>query len=190
MSTESVLPANYLMPCCPLLFCLQSIPESGSFPMSRLFASGGQTIGASASILPMNIQDWISYSINWLDLLAVQVILKNLLQPQFININSLVLSFFMVQLSYLYLTIGKTTALTSRTSVGKVMYLLFNMLSRLVIMFLPRSKCLLISWLQSPSGAILEPRKIVSHCFHCFPIYLSWSDGIGCRDLSFLNVEL
>ena len=85
---------------------------------------------------------------------------------------------------------GKTIALTRRTFAGKVMSLLFNMLSRLVITFLPRSKCLLISWLQSPSAVILEPPKVVWHCFHCFPIYFLWSDGTGCHDLHFLNVEL
>ena len=82
-------------------------------------------------------------------------------------------AFFMVQLSHPYMTTGKTRALTRQTFVGKVMFLLFNMLSRLVIVFLPRSKCLLISWLQSPSAVILEPKKIkVCLCFHCFPIYL------------------
>ena len=89
-----------------------------------------------------------------------------------------------------YMTSGKTIALTRQTFDGKVMSLLFNMLSRLVIAFLPRSKHLLISWLQSPSAVILEPKKIkVCHCFHCFPIYLPWSDGTGCHDLRFLNVE-
>ena len=92
--------------------------------------------------------------------------------PQFKNINSSVLSFFTVQLSHPYMTTGKTIALTNRTFVGRVMSLLFNMLSRLVITFLPRSKCLLISWLQSLSAVILEPPKNkISHCFHCFPIY-------------------
>jgi len=75
------------------------------------------------------------------------------------------------------------------TFVGRVMSLHFNMLSRLVIAFLPRRKRLLISWLQSASAVVLEPKKIASHCFHCFPIYLPWSDGTGCHDLSFLNVE-
>ena len=83
------------------------------------------------------------------------------------------------------MTTGKTIAWTRWTFVDKVMSLLCNMLSRLVITFLPRSKCLLISWLQSPSAVILEPRKIVSHCFHRFPIYLPWSDGTGCHDLVF-----
>ena len=96
----------------------------------------------------------------------------------------------MVQLSHPYMTTGKTTALTRWTFVGKVMSLLFNMLSRLVRAFLPRSKCLLISWLQPPSAVILEPKKINSHCFHCFPIYFPWSDGTRCPDVSFLNAEL
>ena len=82
------------------------------------------------------------------------------------------------------MTTGKTIALIRQTFVGEVMFLLFNMLTRLVIAFLPRSKYLgLISWLQSPSAVILEPKKIVCHCFHCFPIYLPWSDGTRCHDL-------
>ena len=86
------------------------------------------------------------------------------------------------------MTTGKTIALTRWTFVGKVLSLLFNMLSRLVIAFLPRSKCLLIAWLQLPSAVILEPPKIKSlKCFHCSPIYLPWSDGTRCHDLSFLN---
>ena len=93
----------------------------------------------------------------------------------------------MVQLSHPYMTVGKTIALTRRTFVSKVMSLLLNMLSKFVMAFLPRSKRVLISWLQSPSAVIWEPSKSV--CFHCFPIYLPWSDGIRCRDLSFLNVE-
>ena len=88
------------------------------------------------------------------------------------------------------MTTGKTIALTGQTFVNKVMSLLFNMLSRLAITFLPRSKRLLISWLQSPSAVILEPRKIKSVIVSSFPIYLPWNDGTGCHDLSFLNVEL
>ena len=92
----------------------------------------------------------------------------------------------MVQLSHPYVTAGKTIALIRQTFVDKVMYLFFNTVSVFVIAFLPRSKCLLFSWLQSPSAVILEPRKNkVCHCFHCFPIYLSWSDGTRCHDLSF-----
>ena len=99
-------------------------------------------------------------------------------------------AFFIVQLSHPYMTPGQTIALTRRTFVGKVMISpLFKVLSRLIITFLSRSQCLLISWLQSPLAVILEPKKIVCHYFHCFPIYLPWSDGTRCHDLSFLNAE-
>ena len=123
---------------------------------------------------------------DWWDLLAVQGTLKSLLQH--ISSKASILwcsAYIIVQLSHPYMTTGKTIALTRQTFVGKVMLLLFNMLSRLVITFLPRSKHLLISWLQSPSAVILEPRKRVSHYFHYFPIYLPWSDGTGCHDLVF-----
>ena len=106
-------------------------------------------------------------------LLAVQGTLKSLLQHHSSKASILWCSaFLMVQLSHPYMTTGKTIALTRQTFIGKVMSLLFNMLSRLIINFLPRSKCLLILWLQSPSAMILESKKIVCHCFHCFPIYL------------------
>ena len=110
--------------------------------------------------------------------------------PQFKSINSLVLSFLYSPTLTPYMNTGKTIALTRWTFVDKVTSLLFKMLSRLVITFLPRSKCLLISWLQSPSTVILESPKIKSSSFHCFPIYLPSSDGTGCHDLSFLNVKL
>ena len=97
-------------------------------------------------------------------------------------------AFVIVQLSHPYMTTGKAVALLDGTFVGKVISLLFNMLSRLVIAFLPRSKRLFISWLQSPSAVILEPQNKVCHCFHCFPIYLP-SDEIRCHDHSFLNAE-
>ena len=116
----------------------------------------------------------ISFRIDRFDLLALQGTLKSLLQHHSFKASILQCSaFFMVQLSHSYMTTGKT-ALTRGTLVGKVMSLLLNVLSSLVIAFLPRSKCLLISWLQSPSAVILEtpPKKIKSHCFHCFPIYL------------------
>ena len=172
----------------PFSSCPQSFPASGSFPMSQLFTEGGQSIGASASasVLPMNIQDWFP-----LGLTGVQGTLKSLLQHHSSKASILWRSaFFMVQLSHLDMTTGKTIALTRQTFIDKSNVSLFNMLSRLVITFLPRSKCLLISWLQSPSAVILEPPKIFSHYFHCFPIYLPWSDGTRCHDLSFLNVEL
>ena len=137
----------------------------------------------------------ISFRMDWLDLLAVQGTLKTLLQHHSSKASILWRSaFFTVQLSHPYMTTGKTIVLTRRTFVGKVTSLLSNMLSRLVITFLPRSKRLLISWLQSPSAVILEsPRNKVWHCFHCFPcfpIYFPWSDGTRCHDLRFLNVEL
>ena len=133
----------------------------------------------------------ISFRMDWLDLLVVQGTLKSLLQHHSSKASVLRHSaFFIAQLSHPYMTTGKTIALTRWTFVGKVIFLLFNKLSRLVITFLPRSKRLLILWLQSPSAVILEPKKIVCHCFHCFPIYLPWSHGTRCHDLSFLNVEL
>ena len=138
----------------------------------------------------------ISFRIDWLDLLAIPGTLKSLLQHHSSKASILQRSaFFTVQLSHPYVTTGKTIALTRRAFVGKVMFLLLNMLSRLVITFLPRSKRLLISWLQSSSAVILEQKNKnnnnkVCHCFHCFPIYLPWSDGTRCHDLSFPNVEL
>ena len=113
----------------------------------------------------------ISFRMDWLDLLAVPGTLKSLLQHHSSKASILRCSaFFVVQFSHSYMTTRKTIALTTRTFVGKVMSLLFNILSRLVVAFLPRSKRLLISWLQSPSAVILEPLKSIS--FHCFPIYL------------------
>ena len=126
----------------PFSSCPQSFPASGSFQMSQLFASGGQSIGvsASASVLPMKTQDWSPSGWNWLDLLAVQGTLKSLLQQHSSKASILWHStFFIVQLSHPYTTTGKTIALTRWTFVDKVMSLLFNMLSRLVITFLPRS---------------------------------------------------
>ena len=149
----------------PCSSCLHSFPASGSFQMSQFFTSGGQNIGvsASASVLPMNIQDWVPLGLNWFDLPAVQGTFKSLLQHHSSKASILLRSaFLIVQLSHPYMTTGKTIALTRQTFLGKVMSLLFSMLSRLDIAFLPRSKHLLISWLQSPSTVILEPRKIKS----------------------------
>ena len=121
---------------------------------------------------------------DWLDLFSVQGTLKSLLQHHSSKASILQRSaFFVVQLSHSHMTTGKTIALTRWTFVGKVMSPLFNMLSRLIIAFLPRSKRLLILWLQSPSALILElPQNKVSHCFHCFHIYLPWSDGTRCHE--------
>ena len=139
---------------------LQSLPASGSFQISQLFTSGGQSIGVSvsASVHPMNIQDW--FPLGWTGVLAVQGTLKTLLQHHSSKASILRHSAFLIdQLSHPYMTTGKTIALTRWTFVGKVMSLLFNMLSSLVIAFLPRSKCLLISWLQSPLQWFWSPRK-------------------------------
>ena len=171
---------------------LQSFLASGSFLMSQFFTSGGQSIGvsASASVLPMNTQDWFPLGLTGLTSLQSNGFSKNLLQHHNSKASILRLSaFFIVQLSHPYLTTGKTIALTRQTFLGKIMSLLFNMLSRLVIAFFPRSNCLLISWLQSPSAVILEPKK-KKKVWHCFPIYLPWSDGTRDHGLSFLNVEL
>ena len=133
--------------------------------MSQFFASGGQSIGVSASaISPSNeYSGLISFRIDWLDLLAVQGTLKSLLKHHSSKASILQHSaFFIVQLSHPYMTTGKTIALTRQTFVGKIRSLLFNIMSRLVIAFLPRSKHLLTSLLQSPSAVILEPRKIKS----------------------------
>ena len=154
----------------PFSSCPQSFPASGSFQMSQFFASGGQSIGVSASaISPSNeYSGLISFQIDWLDLLAVQGTLKSLLQHHSSKAPILQCSsFFMVQLSHPYMTTRKTIALTRQTFVVEVMSLLFIMLSSLVTAFLPRSKCLLISWLQSTAAVILEPRKIKSP----FPLF-------------------
>ena len=166
--------------------CPLSFPASGSFPMSQLFASHDQSIGASAtaSVLPMNIHGWFTLGLTGLIFLLSQG-LWYLLQHHKSKASILRCSaIFMVQILHPYMTPGKIIALTILTFVGKVMSLLFNTLSRLVIAFLPRSKCLLISCLQSPSAVILKPKKIkVCHCFR-FPFCFPWSDGTRCRRLS------
>ena len=145
----------------PFFSCLQSCPASGSFSMRQYFQSGGQNIGvsASASVLPMNIQDW--FPLGWTGWISFSPRDSQEYSPNHSSKASVLWcsAFIMVQLSHPYTTTGKTTALTRWTFAGKVMSLLFNMLSRLVIAFLPRSKHLLISWLQSPSAVILKPKK-------------------------------
>ena len=131
----------------------------------------------------------ISFSIDCFGLLAVQGTIKSLFQHYNSKASILQCSaFFMVQLSHSYMTTGKTIALTRWTFVGKVISQFFNTLARFVIVFLPRRKCLLISWLQLPFAVILKPKKIVCQ-FPFFPIFLSQSDGTRCHDLSLLNVE-
>ena len=174
MSIELVMPSNHLILC--LLLLLPSI-----YPSIRVFSKESvlrirwpKYWSFSFSIGPSNeYSGLISFRMDWFDLLAVQGTLKSLLQHHSLKASILQSSvFFIVQLSHPYMTNGKTIALARWTFVGKVMSLLFNMLSTLVITFLPKSKHLLISWLQSTAAVILEPPKIVSLCFHCFPICL------------------
>ena len=159
--------------------------------MSQFFPSGGQSIGvlASASVLPMNIKGW--FPLGWTGWISLQSKgFSSLLQHHISKASILWHSaFFTVQFTHPYMTTRKTIALTRWTFLGKIMSVVFNMLSRLEVTFLPRSKCLLISWLQTPSSVILEPPNKVSYCFHCFAIYLLWSDGTRNHNLSFLNVE-
>ena len=169
------MPSNHLILCHPLLLPPSIFPSISVFSNeSALRIRWPKYWSFSFNISPFNEHPGlISFRMDWLDILAVQGTLKSLLQHHSSKAPILRHSaFFIVQLSHSYMTAGKTIALIRQTFVGKVMSLLFNMLSRLVITFLPRSKRLLISWLQSPSAVILEPRKIVSLCFHCFPIYL------------------
>ena len=184
------MPSNHLIVCPPLLL-LHSI-----FSSIRIFSNESVLCitwlkywSFSFSISPSDeYSGLISFRIDWLALIAVQGTLKSLLQHY--NSKASILwrsAFFIVQLSHPYVTTGKTIALIRQTAVGKVMTLLFNMPSRLLKVFLPRSKHLLISWLLvticSDFGA--QENKVC----HYFPIYLLWSDGAGCHDLSFLNVE-
>ena len=157
------MPTSHLSLCCPLLLLPQTFPASGSFQMSQLFPSGGLIMELQLQHQSVHEHPGlISFRMDWLDLFAVHGTLKSLLQHHSSKASILWHSaFFTVQLSHPYMTTGKTIALTRQIFVGKVMSLLFNMLSRLVITFLPRSKRVLISWLQSPSAVILEPSKIV-----------------------------
>ena len=187
------MPSNYLILCRPLLL------QPSIFPSIRVFSSESvlrirwpKYWNFSFSISPSNeYSGLISFRIDWLNLLAVQGTLKSLFQHYSSKASILWCSaFFIIQLSNTYMTSGKTKALTRQTFVGKIMSLLFNMLSRFVIVFLPRSKCFLnfmvVVTIYNDFGA---QKNKVSHCFHCFPIYLPWSDGTRCHDLRFLNVE-
>ena len=165
MSSKSVMQSRYLIHCHPLLFLPPILPNIRDFTNESTFPKRRPKYWSfSFSISPTKEHPGlISFRMDWLDLLAVQGTLKNLLQHHSSKVSILQHSaFFIAQLSHPYMTTGKTVALTRWTLVSKVMSLLLNMLSRLVITFLPRSKCLLISWLQSPSAMILEPPKIKS----------------------------
>ena len=191
---ESVMPSKHLFLCPPILL-LPSI-----FSSIRVFSNESSLHIRwpkywcfSFNISPAKEHlGLISFRMDWLHLLAVKGTLKSLLETTVQKHQ-----FFDAQLSlqsnshiHTWPLEKRPIALTRWTFVSKVMSLLFNMLFRLVRTFLPRSKRRLPSWLQSPSAVILEPPKIVSHCFHYFPTYLPWSDRTRCHDLSFLNVEL
>ena len=173
------MPSSHLILCRPLLFLPLIFPASGSFPMSQLFTSGGQSIGASASasVVPMNTQDFSL--LGWTVGSPRSPRDSQESSPNHSS-ETLILwcsAFFIFQISHPYMTTRKTIALNRQTA-GEVMSLLFNMVSRLVITFLLRSKHLLISQLQLPSAVIWGPKKNKdSHCSHCFPIYLPGSDG-------------
>ena len=184
------MPSNHLIVCRPLLL-LPSI-----FPSIRVFSNESALCirwlkywSFTFNISPYNEDSGlISFRMDWLDLLAVQGTLKSLLQHHSSKASILQCSvFFIVQLSHPYMTTGKTIALTRQTFVSKVMSLLFNILSRLVIAFLPSSKRLLISWLQLPSAVILAQKNKDSHCFSN---YLPWSDGTGWHDLWFWTLGI
>ena len=184
MSIELVMPSNYLILCCPLLL-LPSI-----FPSIRVFSNESalrikwpEYWSFSFSISSSNeYSGLISFRMDWFDLLVVQWTLKSLIQHHSLKVSILWCSaFFIVQLSHPYITTGKTIALTRWNFVGKVMSLLFNMPYRLVITFLPRIKCLLISWLQPPFAVILEPKKNKLSLFLLFPhlFPMKWWDQIA-----------
>ena len=185
------MPSNHLILHHPLLLPPSTFPSIGDFSKDSLFHIRWlKYLCFSFSISPSNeYSRLISFKMDWLDLFAVQGTLKSLLQHHSSKASILQRSaLFIVQLSHPYVTTGENIVLTRWTFLGKVVSLLFDVF-RVAPASLPRDKCLLISWLQSPSTVILEPRKIVCHCFHFFPIYRSWRDGSRGYDLSILNVE-
>ena len=185
-----MMPSSHLILWCPLLLLPSSFAQhqglfqwvgcSIRWPKYRSFSF-------SVSISPSNeYSELVSLKVDWFDLLAVQGTLRSILQLHSSKASILWCSaFFMVQLSHLYMTTGKTIALTIRTFVGKILSLLFNTLSRFIVAFLPRSNHFLISWLRSPSTDFWAQEEEICHYFNLFPFYLSWSNGARCHDLSF-----
>ena len=193
MSIKSVMPSSHLILSSPSPPAPNPSQHQGLFQRVNSLHEVVKYWSFSFSISPSREHpELISFRVNWLDLLAVQGTLKNFCQRH--SSKALILqcsAFFKVQISHPYMTTGNTIALTRQTFVGKAMSLLFNMLSKLVITFLPRSKCLLIFMVAATICSDFGAQKNkVWHCFHCFPIYFPWSDGTRCHDLSFLNVEL
>ena len=190
MSIELVMPSNHLIFCHPLLLLPSIFLSIRVFSKESVLHIRWPKIGASASasVLPMNIQDWFPLGLTgWISLQS-----KGLSSPtpQFKSINSSALSFLYGPTLTSIHDHWKNHSFDIWTFVGKVMSLLFNMLSRLVIAFLPKEQAsfnfMAAITICSDLGA---QKNKISHCFHCFPIYLPWSDGTGCHDLSFLNVE-
>ena len=191
MFIELVMPSNHLILYCSLLLPPLVFPSIRVFSNESVFRIRWPMYWSfSFSISPSNERLGLNYfRMDWLDLLAVQGTLKSFLQYHRSKASVLWRSaFFIVQLFHPYMTTGKTIALIRWTLVGKVMSLFFNMLSRLVIAFLSRSKCLLIHGCSHHLQWFWSPPKVF-HCFHCFPIYLPWNDGTRSHDLSFLNVK-
>ena len=194
MSIELVMPSNNLILCHPLLLPPSTFPSIRAFSNESVLCIRWPKIGASAStsVLPMNIQDW--FPLGWTGWISMQSKGRSRVFSSSTNSKASILrgsAFFIVQLLHPYMTTRKTIALTRWTFVGKVMSLLFNMLSRLVTAFFPKEQ-VPFNFMAAITicSDFAAPRNKVCHCFHCFPIYFPWSDGTGCHDLSFLNVEL
>ena len=193
LSIELVILSNHLILCCPRLLLPSIFPSIRVFSNESALHMCPKYWSFSFSISPSNeYSGLISFRIAWFDLLAVQGTLNSLRQHRSSKASILWCSpFLRVQLSHPYMTTEKTTALTRWTFVGKVVSLLFNMLSRLVIDFLSRSKKESFNFMVAVTicSDVGAQENKVCHCFHCFPIYLPWSDGTWCHDLRFLNVE-
>ena len=186
MSIESMMSSNISSSVTPFSFCLQSVPASESFPVSYLFALDDQSIGVSVStsVLPMNIQDLFPLGLTgWISLQSKG------LSRIFSNTTIQKHQFLGTQLTLKSIhNYWKNNSLDCM-DLCRQSNVCFLICCLSLQSFFPRSKLLLVSLVQSPSAVILDPKKTVSHCFHCFPIYLPWSGGTGCHDLSFLNVE-
>ena len=185
------MPSNILILCRLLLLSPSIFPSIRIFSNKSVLHIRWPKYWSFSISLSQEYSGLISFIIDWFYLLAIQGTLKSLLQHHSSKASVLLCSvFFIVQLSHPYMTTGKTIALTRRTFVDKAMSLLLNMLSRLVIAFLPKEQAsfnfMAAVTTCSDFGA---PKNKVCHCFHCFSIYLSWSNGTRCHDLSFLNVE-
>ena len=192
MSIESVMLSKHLILCCALLHLPSIFPSITVFTNDFALQIRWQKYWSFSFSIRSSSEysGLISFRIDWFNLLAVQGTLKSLLQHHSLKASILWHSaFFLAQFSHPYMTTGKTIALTKWTFVGKVMSLLFNMLSRFVIAFLPRGKRLLISCLQSPYAVILEPKNITSVTVSIDSLSVPWSDGTRCDDLCILNVE-